>query len=205
MDPFHRLWEPRVPRSSKLVIALLMAYSTITSATIGFDRSMISATYIGGILAGLSFPIVVDRFSRRTTFLMAACTTICFMVLQAASVHISMLTVSRIGLGYGKSCTMIVTLVYLAETFPHKYKGWGLGLVNDFYYVGALIAAGVYTAPPISTLPAILPFVLEQIDQTFEGEKELVWSQLKIDEVDVDVETGSVKKKLPAEVTHSAE
>ena len=32
--------------------------------------------------------------------------------------------------------------VYLSETFASRYRAWGVGLLNDFYYVGALIAAG---------------------------------------------------------------
>ncbi|KAL4875725.1 general substrate transporter [Aspergillus karnatakaensis] len=167
MEFFERTWRPHVPGPSKVVIGLLMACATITSATVGFDASMMnglnilpsyteyfsittitkglsaSATYIGGILAGLVFPHIVDKLSRRTALLLAASVTIGFIAIQAASQPIAMFIALRIGLGFGKSCTIIVAPTYLAETFPYKYRGWGLGLINDFYYVGALITAGV--------------------------------------------------------------
>ncbi|KAF7557999.1 hypothetical protein G7Z17_g289 [Cylindrodendrum hubeiense] len=181
------LWEPHVPKSSKFVIVMLMACSTVTSATIGYDASMMSglnilpsyteyfhittatkslgssATYIGGIIAGLTFPHIVNLISRRDALLLAAMVTIVFIILQAASVNIAMFIISRIGLGVGKSSTMIVAPIYLAETFPHKYRAWGLGLINDFYYVGALFAAGVTyrTADFNSTWSWRLPSLLQ--------------------------------------------
>ncbi|KAL2831406.1 general substrate transporter [Aspergillus cavernicola] len=187
MNFLTNLWKPHVAKSSKVIIGMLMACATITSSTIGFDTSMMnglnilpsyteyfqitnttkglstSATYIGGILAALSFPHFVEHLSRRTALLLAATVTLLFIVLQTASQNIAMFVVSRIGLGYGKSCTTIVAPTYLAETLPHKYRGWGLGLINDFYYVGALVAAGVTyrTADFNSTWAWRLPSLLQ--------------------------------------------
>ncbi|KAL4937729.1 general substrate transporter [Aspergillus oleicola] len=187
MDVVKRFWRPRVPKSSRIVNGLLLACSTITSTTIGFDGSMMnglnilpsyteyfkittittglstSATFIGGVLAGFVFPYVVDRLSRRTAQLLAAIVTLAFIILQTASQNIAMFILSRIGVGFGQGCTMVVGPMYLAETFHEKYRGWGLGLVNDCYYVGALIAAGVTyrTAEFNSTWSWRLPSLLQ--------------------------------------------
>ncbi|KAJ5113037.1 hypothetical protein N7456_001571 [Penicillium angulare] len=115
-------------------------YFAITSATKSLSTS---ATYIGGILAGLTFPYVLNLLSRRSALLLAATWTVCFIIIQGASQNIAMFIASRIGLGFGKSCTMIVGPIYLAETLPYKYRATGLGLINNFYYVGALAAAGI--------------------------------------------------------------
>ncbi|KAL3471486.1 general substrate transporter [Aspergillus californicus] len=187
MEFLTNLWAPHVPNSSKAVIGQLIGCSTITAATVGFDSSMMnglnilpsyaeyfqittvttglstSATYVGGVLASLTFPHFVDHLSRRTALLLAATITLGFVIIQAASQNIAMFIAARIGLGFGQSCTMVVAPTYLAETFPHKYRGWGLGLINDFYYVGALVAAGVTyrTADFNSTWSWRLPSLLQ--------------------------------------------
>lgn len=51
--------------------------------------------------------------------------------------------VARIFLGFGSAVSGIAAGVYLSETFASRYRAWGVGLLNDFYYVGALIAAGI--------------------------------------------------------------
>ena len=51
--------------------------------------------------------------------------------------------VARIILGFGNAVSGIAAGVYLSETFSSRYRAWGVGLLNDFYYVGALLAAGI--------------------------------------------------------------
>ena len=54
-----------------------------------------------------------------------------------------MFVIGRIILGFGSSIQGIAGGVYLSETFPSRWRAWGVGLLNDFYYIGALIAAGI--------------------------------------------------------------
>ena len=54
-----------------------------------------------------------------------------------------MFVVARIVLGFGNIISGISAGVYLSETFASRYRAWGVGLLNDFYYVGALLAAGI--------------------------------------------------------------
>uniref|UniRef100_A0A8H7KF15 Major facilitator superfamily (MFS) profile domain-containing protein n=1 Tax=Bionectria ochroleuca TaxID=29856 RepID=A0A8H7KF15_BIOOC len=102
-----------------------------------------SALYVGSIVAGLTYPFVMARVSRRAAMFWAAFGTIFFVALQGASQNIAMFIAARIGMGYGKACFTMAAPTYLAETFPYKSRGWALGLISDFYYVGALVAAGI--------------------------------------------------------------
>jgi MFS family permease len=95
-----------------------------------------SALYVGSIVAGLTYPFVMARVSRRAAF-----GTIFFVALRGASRNIAMSIAARIGMGYGKACFTMAAPTYLAETFPYKSRGWALGLISDFYYVGTLISA----------------------------------------------------------------
>ncbi|KAJ3908296.1 general substrate transporter [Lentinula edodes] len=54
-----------------------------------------------------------------------------------------MFVIARIVLGFGINASGLSGPAYLAETLPLHWRGWGLGLFNDLYYVGGLIAAGV--------------------------------------------------------------
>lgn len=54
-----------------------------------------------------------------------------------------MFVVARVILGFGNIISGISAGLYLSETFASRYRAWGVGLLNDFYYVGALLAAGI--------------------------------------------------------------
>lgn len=47
-----------------------------------------------------------------------------------------MFVVARIMIGYGNAASTIAAPTYVAETLPYKWRGWGLALITDFYYVG---------------------------------------------------------------------
>lgn len=159
-DSLQSLTQPRVPRSSARLTALLIVCACVTAATTGYDGSMMnglnilpsfadyfhittatlslstSAIYIGSVLAGLTFPKIADHMGRRAAMFWAALLTTVFVVVQAAAVNIAMFTVARIFIGYGNAASSIAAPTYLAETLPYKQRAWGLGLVCDFYYVG---------------------------------------------------------------------
>ncbi|KAJ6585265.1 MFS sugar transporter-like protein [Mycena capillaripes] len=158
----------RVSKSSILISVLLVCCSAITSTTFGYDGSMINglnilpsyanyfdinnpvnlglntaSVWIGGILAGLSFGKVTDVIGRRPALFWAAIITLIAVVLQTAAQNAGMFVFARILIGFGTSASALTGPAYLAETLPFKWRGWGLGIFNDFYYVGGLIAAGI--------------------------------------------------------------
>ncbi|KAJ7625315.1 MFS sugar transporter-like protein [Mycena polygramma] len=158
----------RVANSSVLISVLLVCCSMITSTTFGYDGSMINglnilpsyanyfnignpvnlglntaSVWIGGILAGVSFGKVTDVIGRRPALFWAAVLTVFAVILQTAAQNTGMFVAARILIGFGTSASALTGPAYLAETLPFKWRAWGLGIFNDFYYVGGLLAAGI--------------------------------------------------------------
>lgn len=158
------LW---LPTSSTLISVLLVLCSCITSTTFGYDGSMINglnilpsyvdyfnlnpattglntaSLWIGGCVAGVTWGKVTDVIGRRPSLFWAAVITLIAVVLQTAAQNIAMFVIARILLGFGTSASGLTGPAYLAETLPLYWRAWGLGIFNDFYYVGGLIAAGI--------------------------------------------------------------
>ncbi|KIK62166.1 hypothetical protein GYMLUDRAFT_42148 [Collybiopsis luxurians FD-317 M1] len=165
---FFGAWIPLwLPNSSLVISVLLVLCSSITSTTFGYDGSMINglnilpsytnyfsltpattglntaSLWIGGCIAGLTYGKVTDLIGRRPALFWAAILTLIAVVLQTAAQNIAMFVIARIILGFGTSASGLTGPAYLAETLPLHWRGWGLGVFNDFYYVGGLVAAGI--------------------------------------------------------------
>ncbi|KAK3671341.1 hypothetical protein LTR78_008801 [Recurvomyces mirabilis] len=161
-------WLPAwVPDSSATLSVLLILCSMVQSATNGYDGSMLNglnilpsyadyfnldaagtglntaSVFIGGILGPPVSGIMCDRLGRRPTIFWGSVVCLIGVILQAAAQDVAMFVVARIILGFGIAVSGIAAGVYLSETFNNKYRAWGVGLLNDFYYVGALLAAGI--------------------------------------------------------------
>lgn len=143
---------PLLPRSSRLVVALLVLSSCISSATLGYDGSMMSGlnilpayndyfaltnattalntatVYIGQVLPCFFYGAVSDRLGRKNAMAIAAVVTIVAVVLQTAAQNVAMFAVSRIIIGIGNGATAIAGPVWLSECLPHRWRAWGLGL-----------------------------------------------------------------------------
>ncbi|KAJ5083311.1 hexose carrier protein, partial [Penicillium angulare] len=115
-------------------------YFRLNDATTGLNTSSV---FIGGFLGPLVSGVVADRLGRRPAIFWGSCITIVGIILQTAAQDIAMFVVARIILGFGSQVSGIAGGVYLAETFPSRWRAWGVGLLNDFFYVGALMAAGI--------------------------------------------------------------
>ncbi|KAK2609596.1 hypothetical protein N8I77_003091 [Diaporthe amygdali] len=161
-------WLPAwVPQSTATLSVLLILCSVVQSATGGYDGSMLNglnilpsytdyfqltaattglntaSVFIGGFLGPLVAGVASDRLGRRPTIFWGSLVTIIGIILQTAAQNIAMFVVGRIILGFGTGVSGVAAGVYLSETFPSRWRAWGVGLLNDFYYVGALIAAGI--------------------------------------------------------------
>ncbi|TAQ90664.1 hypothetical protein B7494_g967 [Chlorociboria aeruginascens] len=161
-------WIPAwVPESTLTLSFLLIFCSMVQSATNGYDGSMMNglnilpsytdyfnlnpattglntaSVFIGGVCGPLISGIMSDRLGRRPAILWGSVITLIGVLLQTAAQDIAMFVVARIVLGFGTAVSGISGAVYLSETFPSRWRAWGVGLLNDFYYVGALIAAGI--------------------------------------------------------------
>ncbi|KAI0130037.1 putative sugar transporter [Xylariales sp. AK1849] len=161
-------WLPAwVPESTTTLSFLLMICSVVNSCTGGYDGSMLNglnilpsyteyfnldnattglntaSIFIGSCLGPPISGIMADRLGRRPTIFWGTSLTLIGVILQTAANGIAMFVVARIVLGFGSAVSGIAGGVYLSETFPSRWRAWGVGLLNDFYYVGALIAAGI--------------------------------------------------------------
>ncbi|KAJ6105010.1 hypothetical protein N7486_003699 [Penicillium sp. IBT 16267x] len=160
-------WPPAwVPETTSTLSILLLICSIVQSATRGYDGSMLnglnilpsytssfnlnSATtglntasvFIGGFLGPLVSGVMTDKLGRRPAIFWGSALTIVGVILQTVAQNIAMFVVARIILGFGSAISGIAGGVYLAESFSSRWRAWGIGLLNDFYYVEALIAAG---------------------------------------------------------------
>ncbi|KAJ5919398.1 hypothetical protein N7466_010341 [Penicillium verhagenii] len=161
-------WLPAwVPESTSTLCVLLMICSIVQSATGGYDGSMLNglnilpsytdyfnlndattglntaSVAIGGFLGPLVSGVMADRLGRRPAIFWGSALTIVGVILQSAAQNIAMFVVARVIIGFGSAISGIAGGVYLAESFPSRWRAWGVGLLNDFYYIGALIAAGI--------------------------------------------------------------
>ncbi|KAI7324119.1 hypothetical protein KC315_g8328 [Hortaea werneckii] len=109
--------------SSRIIAGLLVFCSIITSTTFGYDGSMLNGLNI--------LPEYTDYFH------LTSATT----GLQTSAVFI--VVIAQILIGFGTAASGCGGPPYLAETLPLHWRGWGLGIFNDCYYVGGLVAAGV--------------------------------------------------------------
>ncbi|KAI6355907.1 hypothetical protein MCOR25_008063 [Pyricularia grisea] len=104
---------------------------------------MIATNYVGGCLACLCWGSLIDNYGRRNGLFWSSVLTIVAAGLQGGAVNVAMFCIARVIIGFGTTASVIAGSAYLAETLPWNKRAWGLGLFDDFFYVGALVASGV--------------------------------------------------------------
>lgn len=102
-----------------------------------------SSIFIGAIIASVISGVISDRLGRRIAIFWGSTISIVGIILQTAAQDIGMFVFARIIIGFGTGLSGIAAGVYLTETFAERWRTWGVSVVNNFYYVGALIAAGL--------------------------------------------------------------
>jgi len=112
-----------------------MDYFHLNTATMSLATASL---WIGGAIAGLTYGKVTDLIGRRRALFWAAVFTLISVVIQTAAQNTTMFVVGRILVGYGTSASTLAGPTFVAETLPYHWRAWGLGLLNDCYYVGEL-------------------------------------------------------------------
>jgi MFS family permease len=105
-------------------------YFNLNAATTGLNTASV---FIGGFFGPLVSGIAADRLGRRPAIFWGCVVSIVGIILQGAAQNIAMFVIARIILGFGTIVAGIAAGVYLSETFPSRYRAWGVGLLNDFY------------------------------------------------------------------------
>ena len=105
-------------------------YFNLTPATTGLNTASV---FIGGFFGPLVSGYAADRLGRRPAIFWGSVFTLIGVLLQTAAQNVAMFVVARIVLGFGAAISGIAGGVYLSETFPSRWRAWGVGLLNDFY------------------------------------------------------------------------
>lgn len=105
-------------------------YFQLTPATTGLNTASI---FIGSILGPLFAGVAADRLGRRPAIFWGTLITLMGVVLQTAAQNIAMFVLARVMLGFGAQISGVAAGVYLSETFPNRWRAWGVGLLNNFY------------------------------------------------------------------------
>lgn len=98
---------------------------------------------MGGCIAPFIFSPLTENKGRRIALMLASAITLVGTILQAAAQDEAMFVLARIIMGIGTGGSGITGPVYLSETFPYNWRAWGVGLLNDMYFIGGIVAAGV--------------------------------------------------------------
>lgn len=115
-------------------------YFRLNAATTGLNTASI---FIGGILGPILSAPAADRFGRRPAMFWSSLVAIVGVVIQTTAQNIAMFVVGRIIIGLGASASGVAGGVYLSETFYSRLRAYGVGSLNDFYWIGAILAAAI--------------------------------------------------------------
>lgn len=105
-------------------------YFNLSAATTGLNTASV---FIGGALGPIFSGIISDRLGRRPAIFWGSVITLVGVLLQTAAQNIAMFVIARIILGFGAALSGIAGGVYLSETFPSRWRAWGVGTLNNFY------------------------------------------------------------------------
>jgi MFS family permease len=105
-------------------------YFHLNAATTGLNTASV---FIGGFFGPMAAGPMTDRLGRRPALFWGSLIAIIGIILQTAAQNIAMFVVARIILGFGTGISSVAAGVYLSETFPTRWRAWGVGLLNDFY------------------------------------------------------------------------
>lgn len=105
-------------------------YFNLNAATTGLNTASV---FIGGFFGPLVSGIMTDRLGRRPAIFWGTLVLLIGVILQTAAQNVAMFVIARIILGFGAAVSGIASGVYLSETFPSRWRAWGVGLLNDFY------------------------------------------------------------------------
>jgi MFS family permease len=105
-------------------------YFHLNAATTGLNTASV---FIGGFFGPIFAGVLADRLGRRPAIFWGSLVLLVGIVLQTAAQNVAMFVIGRIILGVGNALSGVAAGVYLSETFPSRWRAWGVGLLNDFY------------------------------------------------------------------------
>src|ERR1700709_373640 len=98
-------------------------YFHLNAATTGLNTGSV---FIGGFIGPIFSGVLSDRLGRRPAIFWGCVVTLIGIVLQTAAQNIAMFVIARILLGLGSALSGVAAGVYLSETFPSRWRAWGV-------------------------------------------------------------------------------
>ncbi|EPE04114.1 hexose transporter [Ophiostoma piceae UAMH 11346] len=146
--------------SSLNILPSYTDYFSLTTTTLALQSAV---SWAGSTVAGLFYGQLTDVVGRKNALWISAAITMVGAILQSSSQNIAMFVVARFIVGIGNGATFACGPTYLVEMFPVQWRGLGLGIFMDFFYVGGLLSAGITygTAKIESTWAWRIPSILQ--------------------------------------------
>jgi MFS family permease len=130
---------------------ILPAYTEYFHLTTGVLALQSAIGWAGAMVVGFFFGQITEAIGRRRALYISVWGVIAASILQTASRNVAMFVISRFLVGMANGSAYICGPTYLAETLPMKWRGVGLGIFMDFYYIGRL-KMGFICIGPIFTI-----------------------------------------------------
>lgn len=98
----------------------------------GYTNSIISALncllYVGAVMGGILYSILSNRFGRKNPIMVSAAISVLGSAIQAGSVDVAMMCVSRVIVGISQGLILPAIPLYQAEVAPPHARGLMVGL-----------------------------------------------------------------------------
>ncbi|KAI9126674.1 hypothetical protein K1719_002270 [Acacia pycnantha] len=157
-----------------------------------------SSLYLTALISGLGASTITRKLGRRATMMIGGVFFVLGALLNGLAIHIWMLIVGRMLLGFGIGCANQSVPIYVSEMAPYKYRGalnmcfqlsitigiFGANLVN-YYFVDILNGQGWRLSLGLGAVPAVIflvgsfflpdsPSSLVERDRLEEAKQELI-------------------------------
>ena len=154
-------------RRSQYLAVMLCAVAIVNSITIGYDTSMangfnilpqyldyfsintatlslgVAMPSVGAAVLALPSGSIVDRIGRKNSIYLGSGIILLGTTLQTAAQNFTTFAIGRFFIGGGCGIGYVAGPAYLIETALPSQRIYLAALLNDFFYVGAIIAAVV--------------------------------------------------------------
>lgn len=128
-----------------------------------------SSLYLTALISGLAASTITRKFGRRVTMMIGGFFFVSGALLNGLAIHIWMLIVGRMLLGFGIGCANQSVPIYVSEMAPYKYRGalnmcfqlsitigiFGANLVN-YYFAKILNGQGWRLSLGLGAVPALI-------------------------------------------------